>query len=238
MGAEKARLYAEFGRVFVAMAALTDSGDHTVFGSGTPPKFWSRVSGFEPKIRPNGMRSGGEITPGAGNSTVNVAASEVNLNGVITTVAADDVTFTRPANNKVKISSVVGTSGGAYAEAVGADGDSYSETRGAAGGPPLIATNAVEVGQVKLFDDGAVPVVAADIRQVPGTHMEMYNFPLWTVDYFKGQITFADALPLIHTGPVAKAVYAEYSTASFAPVTGANNVKPPIKTYSVTSNQD
>jgi len=73
---------------------------------------------------------------------------------------------------------------------------------------------------------------------VPVTHMEMYNFPLWTVDYFKGQITFTDALPLIHTGPVAKAVYAEYSTASFAPVTGANNVKPPIKTYSVTSNQD
>jgi hypothetical protein len=220
------------------MAALTDSGDQMVFTAASG--YWSRASGFEALVRPNGVRSGGAITPHADNNKISIAALEVNLNGVITSVNAGTVTLARPANAKVRISSIIVSNAGTLSSTAGADGDTFSETRAANGGPPLVATDVIEIGQVKLTDDEDAVVAVADIRQVPGTHMELYNFPLWNVDYFRGRVTFVQALPLIHTGPVAKRVYAEYATAigGFAPVSHPNNVKVPEESYTVASEQD
>ena len=38
----------------------------------------------------------------------------------------------------------------------------------------------------------------------PGVHQERYDNPDFTPDYLRGTLTFTSALPLIHTGSVAK----------------------------------
>ena len=234
--AENAALYMEVSQTPVPVEQLTDSGDNTMFTTSDAPL--SRVSGFAPTILPNGIKTGGVITVGPGNSTVTVSAATCNLEGEAdVSVAGDDITFTRPANNKVKISSVVINVDGTYAEEVGADGDTYSETRGANGGPPLIDVDDIEVGQVKLSDDTAVPVAVSDIRQIAGTHRELAHYPLWTVDYATGQITFVSALPLSHTGSLPKRTWASYYTPDFIRLPETSAFKPPEESHSVSSTQ-
>ena len=61
--ASRGKLQYEGGQTAVAMAALTDSGDQTTFEGASSP--WSRADSHAPVIRPNGLVSGGEITPAA-----------------------------------------------------------------------------------------------------------------------------------------------------------------------------
>jgi len=95
--AENAILYYEAGQDLVSMVALTDSGDYTTFESADD--FWSNRDGYTPDVCPNGLISGGVITPAATetNDYVDVAALTCYLAGVETTVAADaDVDCDRP----------------------------------------------------------------------------------------------------------------------------------------------
>jgi hypothetical protein len=147
--ASNAKLQYEAGQEYNAMTAMTDSGDHKMFSlSGI--NLWSPRSGYEPVIRPDGLATGGEVTPGSANNNVSVAALTCFLAGVLTTVSADsDVAITSPTSTH-NISSVTINSSGVIAVVAGTDGTAFSATRGAAGGPPLIPVGSIEIAQVKL----------------------------------------------------------------------------------------
>lgn len=231
--ASEAAIYLEFSQTLVAMAALTDSGDHTKFTSGV--KYWSGARGFEPTILPNGIRTGGTVTGTAVNSQVSVAELECNINGVIHTEPTALLTVARPADAKVKISSVTINAALTLVMVAGTDGDTFSETRAAAGGPPLIPVDSIEIAQVRLDDETASVIAADEIKQVPGTHMELAGYPVEQMDSELGTVTMSAALPLIHTGVVAKSIFAEFYTAEFIKIDRADAYQPPTTTNSVTS---
>lgn len=238
--AENAQLDYEGGQNAVAMAALTDSGDQTSFTSAAT--LWSNRSGFVPVIRPNGVLTGGAVIPAVSTTSdlVDVAALSCNLQGVVTAVSADtDVSCTRPATAVSKVNSITIDNAGAVAVVVGTDGSTtaFSETRAAAGGPPLIPTDSIEIAQVRFTSDTSASVTSAEVFQVVGLHRERADFPQHTVDYGSGSIDFLASLDTIHTGPVAKAVYASYSSPIFAEVALADDFKAPEDTHSVSSNQ-
>jgi hypothetical protein len=227
---------------YEAMAAMTDSGDHTTF-SLTGATLWSQRSGYEPVVRPDGLITGGAVTPGAANDTVAVAGLTCYLAGVEKTVVADAAfAITRPAASPAgqnKISSITVNSAGSLAEVQGTEHTDFSATRGAAGGPPLIPAGSIEIAQVKMSDGTAALFTASEIFQVIGTHCERWDYPVWDEDVFSGEITFASALPATHAGSPAtyKLVYAEVYEPVFSDVEPVADFKPPENTYSVSSTQ-
>jgi hypothetical protein len=237
--AEQAKLQYEAGQNSVAMSALTNSGDETTFTS--TQSLWSGKSGFAPVVRPNGVLTGGAVTPdgAAVNNVVDIAALTCNLNGVVTSVSAGELTATRPATAVSKVISLTVNTSGALAAVAGTDGatTAFSETRGAAGGPPLIPTTSIEIGQVRMTSNVAAPIASSEIFQVVGLHVERADFPLYDINYDSGSVTFLSALDQIHTGPVPKAVFASYSGPIFADVALASDFVPPETSNSVTSTQ-
>lgn len=237
MGAENARVQIEAGQDFVAMAELTDSGDHTIFTAASSP--WSRATGKTPVVRPNGLRSGGLATPTATNNQVLIAALEANIGGAIVSVSSGNLLATRTAaGGAFQITSLTVNSSAALAAVAGAEGSAFVETRGAAGGPPYIPVGSIEIGQVRLTSNTDAVVAASEIKQVPGVHVEYYNSVLWTENEYAGRVEFVGALPLIHTGDLAKKVFAEYYKPLFSNIPHANNFVLPEETASVTSAQD
>lgn len=245
--AEYGKLEFESGQSLNAYAALTDSGDHKSFDSAD--SLWSDKSGYSPVVRPNGVISGGKVTPAASgtNNLVDVAALKCYLAGVEKSVEADtDLEITRATSTDTHmINSITVDSSGALAVVAGTGGTSFSETRGAAGGPPLIPVGSIEIAQVRTTSYTAAPIAAAEIFAVIGTHKEMYSYPLWNIRFGEVEngalgyagVDFLDTLPLIHTGPTAKQVYVQWYEPSFVEVNNASDVKLPEKTHSTSSTQ-
>ena len=235
--AENAKLEYEAGQNAVAMSALTDSGDRIKFNSAA--SLWSGRSGYAPVVRPNGLLTGGALSATAVNNQVAVAALTCNLAGVVTAVAAGNVTITRPAGAVSKVCSITVNASGALAVVLGTDGatTAFSETRGAAGGPPLIPADSIEIGQVRVTSNTAAPIAAAQLYSVVGLHVERADFPLFNIDYSTGSISFLAALPQIHTGPAPKQVFASYASPIFGEVSLASDFVPPETSHSVSSTQ-
>jgi hypothetical protein len=236
--AENAKLQYEAGQSVTAMSALTDSGDHKTFTSSAAQ--WSKKSGYEPDVKPDGLATGGVISAGSGNDEVDVSALTCYLAGVKTTVSASaGETITRPATAVAKINSITINSSGTIAVVVGTDGSNttFSETRGAAGGPPEIPAGSIEIGQVRVTSDTSAVISASEIFQVVGLHVERYDYPVWETETAEGQITFADALPTIHASGAVKGVNAEYAEPIFSDVQLASDFVPPETTHSVSSTQ-
>lgn len=236
--AANAKLMYESSQTSVAMAALTDSGDHTTFTSTGGP--WSRRGGFTPSVKPNGLLNGGAVIPAvsATNNCVDVATLLCNLNGVETTVTADtDVAITRPATAVSKVCSITVTNAGVIAVVAGTDGatTAFSETRAAAGGPPLIAIDSIEIAQVRVTSNSDAVITAAQIFSAPGTHAEYAAIPTYTINYEDGQFEQDSASPLIHTGPTARKVFASYAIAGFSQIPKIKDFVPAELSASVTS---
>jgi len=214
---QNAQVEFEAGRTLVPFSALTDSGDHKKFTHTSRP--WSRAAGFEPDIKPNGLATGGAVSPAASaqNDKVDVAALSCYLAGVLTAVAAAaNVTVTRGATtNTHSITSITVKADGTIEAVAGTASTAFSETRGAAGGPPLIPVDSIEIAQVRTTSITGAPIVASEIFAVVGQHTERFDFPSWEIDPFDGAVRFLQALPLIHTGPAAKKVYAQVYTPIF-----------------------
>lgn len=234
--AANALLKYESGQQLVPAKAMTDSGDRTRFSIPEAP--WSGAPGREPVIRPDGLITGGAITPSAGNNSVTVAALTAYQAGQLLSVASASVSLVRAtSSNTHKISSVTIDDTGALAAVAGTDGTAFSEVRGAAGGPPFIPVGSIELGQVRLTGTAAAIVKASEIFTVPGTHTELYDFPIWDENPGKGEITFVVALPAIHTGGTPRRVYAEVYTPIFAPLEKTMDFVPPEIAYSQSSTQ-
>jgi len=90
---------------------------------------------------------------------------------------------------------------------------------------------------VRVTTSAAAVITAAQIFSVPGVHKELALEPIFTVDSKTGNITFASALPLIHTGVIAKAVYAEYYEPIFADIPIASDFVPSANSHTVNSKQ-
>ncbi len=232
----------EAGQTAYPFEALTDAGDHAVFAASFSPI--SHAAGAEPVVAPYGLLTGGAITPSATNNVVNVAALTASMAGVsgadadgVLAVAGTTVTITRPATAVSKVNSITIDSTGALAAVAGTDGTTtaFVETRGAAGGPPLIPVGSVEIGQVRVTSNTAAPVTAGQIYAVDGLHTERAGYPVFSLNYATGEVEFAEALPLIHTGNLPKKVYLRGATPLFAPIPQTSDWVPAESTYSITS---
>lgn len=233
----------ESGQTAYPFEALTNSGDHTKFNATFSPI--SAVAGYEPVIAPYGLMTGGAITPHAtDNNKVNVAALTASMAGVsgadqcgCISVGAGTATITRAATNVSKVNSITINSSGAIAAVAGTDGSttSFVETRGAAGGPPYIPDGSIEIGQVRTTTSAAALVTAAQIYTVLGLHVERSDYPVYSLNYATGEVTFAAALDRIHTGDITKRVYLKGSTPLFAPISNTADWAPAESTYSISS---
>jgi hypothetical protein len=253
--ASNAKISYESGQDLVAFVALTDQGDHKDFQSADA--LWSKRAGYEPDVKPNGLATGGAVSPaGTGsNDLVDVAALTCYLAGVLTSVGAGaDTSITRPTGgsplNSHNKSSVTINAAGAIAVVKGTDGVSHTTSRGVAGGAPYLLPGSIEIAQVWLSSATPAAITASEIKQVVGTHCERYDYPTWTEKRFNVEsgvignagIEFASALPLIHSiaspvTPAAKAVYAQYYEPAFTDVTKSDGFVPPETTHSVSSKQ-
>ena len=235
--AENALLRYEAGQNASSMTQLTDSGDQTKFTSTA--SLWSGRSGSQPEVRPNGLVTGGAITVGSTDDTVDVAALTCYLAGVLTNVSASSgESITRGLTTDTHmINSVTVTSGGAIAVVVGTDHTAFSTVRGDPGGPPLIPVGSIEIGQVRTTSITTAAILASEIFQVIGLHQERSDFPVWNESNSTGSITFAAALPQIHTGPAAKQVWASYAEPIFADISRAVDFVPPENSNSLSSTQ-
>lgn len=236
--AENAKIQYEGGQNQSPMDALLDSGDAITFESGA--ELWSRRSGFEPVVRPDGLINGGAISPAAAgsNNTVDVSALNAYVSGQNVVAAAQTgLTCARASTDTHIVHSIVVNAAGTVTAVAGSEGTSFSETRGAAGGPPYIPSGSVEIGQVRLSSQTAAPVKSGEIFQVVGVHQERYDFPIYSVDYRNGNVVFNSALPLIHTGDEPKGVYASYAEPIFADVPRGSDFVPSETSHSVSSTQ-
>lgn len=232
----------ESGQTAKPFEELTDSGDATTFEASFSPV--SNVSGSEPVIAPYGLLTGGALTPHADNDKVTVAALTASMAAVtgastsgVISVSAGTATITRPATAVSKINSITINSSGAIAAVAGADGSTtaFSETRGANGGPPYIPVGSIEIGQVRVTSNTAAAITTAQIFSVVGLHVERSDYPVYALDYALGTVEFSEALPLIHTGDVAKKVYMRGATPLFAAIPRVSDWVPAESTYSITS---
>lgn len=232
----------EAGQTAYPFEALTDAGDATTFAASFSPV--SNAAGSEPVIAPYGLLTGGAITPHTSNNTVSVAALTASMAGAsgadaqgVIAVAAGTASITRPATNVAKVCSITVDSTGALAVVAGTDGASatFSETRGAAGGPPFIPVGSIEIGQVRVTSSTAAVITSAQIYTVPGLHVERSDYPVYSLDYARSEVTFATSLPLIHTGSTPKKVYMRGATPLFAPIANTSDWVPAESTYSINS---
>lgn len=245
--ASNAILYYEASQDSVAFVALTDQGDHKDFKSAD--NIWSKRAGSDPDVKPNGQATGLVITPAASgtNDLFDVSAGSVYLSGVSTAVsAATDEAIVRPAVSNYQKFSVTINSGGSIAVVDGAEHTAFSSTRGANGGPPWIPTTSVEIGQIWVSSQTPAAILSSEIKQVEGTSMETYKYPVWTTEYVDVEngilgyagVNFVSALPLIHSDDAGstsfpKKVFAEYSTPQFAEAVDAYAFVPPANSYAV-----
>ena len=237
--AKDALLRYEAGQTAVAFSAMTDTGNQITFSGSVSP--WSRRSGYAPVIRPNGLLTGGVVTPAASglDDAVDVSAGTCYIGGALISFSAEtDLVCDRAVTTDTHIiSSIVVSDAGVVSEIAGVDSTAFSETRAANGGPPLIPVASVELAQVRFPSLTSADVEAAEIFSVVGVHTERSDYPVWDVDYYNGTVTFVDDLPEIHTGAVPKGVYASYASPLFADVSIASDFVAPEDSYSVSSTQ-
>ena len=247
-----AKIQIELGQEAVALAAMTDSGDHQHF-TMTGAEIYSKKSGYAPSVTPNGLASGRNlVSTHASNDTLTIAGCTCYLAGVLTTVAADAAkTITRPAGAFSKINSVTITSAGVYAVVAGVDsaGAAFSTTRGAAGGPPFIPTTSIEIAQIKTTTQAAAVVAAAEIFQGSNTYTERYDFPVWDTNYIgdgikasvaaakNAHVKFNSVLDLRHTGSTAKGIYMSGYEPSLSDMAKTMDFKPVENSASASSVQ-
>lgn len=234
----------ESGQTSYAFEEMTDSGDQTTFSASFSPL--SQASGYAPTIAPYGLKTGGAITPDTTNDQVNVAAMTVlapgmtgaDASGVVSIGAASGVSITRGLTTDThNITSITVDSTGTVTAVSGTDGTAFSETRGATGGPPYIPVGSIEIGQVRTTSVTAGLITTGEILQIPGSTMERSDYPVYSVDYANGEITFVSALDTIHTGDVPKKVYIKGATPLFAPIPKGSEWVPAESTYSINSTE-
>jgi hypothetical protein len=241
MANDNAVIYYESGQSAQPLEAMTTKDQQNYSASFKP---FSAKSGFEAMIAPNGVVNGGALSASATANTVSVAsvlvslatATGANAMGQLT-VAGADVLCARPTTSDFLIHSITVNSAGALVTVKGTEGTAFSEARNVAGSAPYIPVGSVEIGQVRYSAKTSAVLTIANILQVPGLHVELADFPVYSINEAEGKIEFASALPLIHTGDLPKGVNISGFTPVFAEVPKGYDWKPSETTHSVSSQQ-
>lgn len=250
--AENAKIQFESGQDLVAFAMLVDQGDHKAFRSDD--QLWSNRGGYEPEVKPNGLATGGVITPAnsGDDDAVDVAALSCFVSGLPVIVLADtDVGIVRAVSGGTPFKkSSITVKAGAIVVVAGLEGAAFSVVRGAAGGPPLIPLADVEIGQVWTSSVSGDQLLVTEIKQVIGTTTEMYNYPTWQQVRFNVQdgiagnagIDFDAPLPLIHSASSPgsaqpKEVFVQYYTPTFSDIAKTEGFVPAETSHSISSKQ-
>ncbi len=240
--ASDALIQYEAAQELVAMQVMTDSGDAQTFTVADAP--WSNAPGAEPTILPNGVATGGEVTPLVGqDNQVEIADITYYRAGVLRSLDSILAQTIARGTAAYIITSIAIDSSDAI-EILPGDDDSvgFSAARGAPGGPPWIPTDSIEIAQVRYSSSGDAEVAASEIRQIAGNSLERYDHPVWSEDFGRGEIKFISALPLTHSdddgGNVdPKLVFCEIYTPTFADLEPASDFVPPEITHSQTSTE-
>jgi hypothetical protein len=167
------------------------------------------------------------------------------VEGVEVSVSAGTDTVTRGANAYMIASVHVDSSGTVTITEGTADAAAIDTTaRGGSGQPPLVPVDEAEVGWATTSSTTPAPFTAAELRNVQGESMEMWNFPTFETKYSrvtngaigKAGCLFSAALPLIHVGATAKKVWCKNTYEPvFANWRRANDFTPPATAITVTS---
>lgn len=236
--AQKALIQIELGATMVDFALMANSGDNQRFTMSGGP-VWSSKSGYSPDIRANGIVDGLRVlSPHADVDKVTVAGFTAYSKAVLQTVIASTVTVTRPSTGTHKISSIIMDEDGILDEVEGVEHTSFSAVRGADGGPPLIPVDAVELGWVKMSAQASAVIATGEIFQDANLHAEYATYPVAEIypvgkgDYASvaaeknAHIKLNAALPLAHTGAVAKRIYTKYYAPNFTTLPKTSNFSP------------
>lgn len=235
---DKELLQMESGQDFIDMAALNDTGDHKKYTGVDAP--WSGVAGVDVEVRPNGILTGGVVTPAASaaDNAVDISAATAYVAGEKVAIPGrTDVVIARAADTDTHIINSIVIAAGAFAAVSGADATAFSEVRGGDGGPAFVAVDAIEVGQVRVSSKGDAPVAESEIKQVPRLHRELALDPVPATDYAAGAVTFSVPLPAIHVGGVTKKVFASYGLPLFADLENVKDVTVPEESHSASSSE-
>lgn len=134
--------------------------------------------------------------------------------GSIQTVPADtSVSLTRPASGKYAWNLItVNTGTNAITATKGLDGDAYSDTFGAAGGPPLVGTDEIIIGAVKLYSNTSAKITAEDIfyTDSAGVLLQERSHTNYEIHPVEGGVLLGAALGKFHTGSVGRKVFASF----------------------------
>lgn len=248
--AENLLIQYESSQTQITYEALTDSGDHMLFNpSGT---VISNRSGYSPTIRPNGIVTGSNIlTPHASNDTVAYAAFTVYVAGALVSVTAGSVAITRASTSDYVVNAITVDAAGTVAAVKGTEGSSFTGDWGAdAGDNPYVDTAKVLVGLVKTTSQTAGVLLATEIFQsAEADQQERAAYPTYSLSYLgdgnqaddankvNAYLLYTKALPLSHTGGVAKKVYMQYYTPDFTSVALSDTFTEAAETYSGSSKQ-
>lgn len=241
---DNAQIQYEASQSLVAFAALSDSGDATMFESTS--LLWSNKAGFTPDVKPDGVVTGFVITPDALADKIDISAGTLYQAGVLQSVALTNAeAIARPTLDFIKYSITINSSQAVVVVAGAEHATAFSTTRAADGGPPLIPVGSVEIGQVWLSSASSAVITASEIKQIEGTTQERWDYPSWNqkrinvtngISDYAG-VQFVAALPKSHTGAIPKGVYAQYYTPEFAELPNATDFVPAETTNSVSSTQ-
>jgi len=218
----KALLYAETGSASqVGPMALTKTASTTFEGetvanrqylaTGRGP--WCKRTGYTPVIRISGVVSGCVVSGGSSDDNLEVTAGVVNVNGAAVTVdAGTSNTVTRGASGKYAVHALCVDNTGTLSVVKGTDGDSLDLTSGygGAGQKPLVATTLAVLAYAVTLGDSAAVIPSADIYAGESANVD------YIIDSLRGGIVLYEALPLNHTGPVSRAIYATFYDLSTA----------------------
>ena len=234
--AANAELYYEAGQRLKPLGMMSSLSPVLLIIDGA--EVWSRMEGFEPEIRPNGLATGGKVTPTGVNNEISVAALTAYINGKLVSLPSTILTVTRALLGQHKIYSITMNDVGDLAVVGGADNSeatAFSETRGTDAAPPWIATGSIEIAQVRLSAQANNPVLAAEILSIPNTHTEYYDYPTWDVNALGNNENGAHILlnvkpALIHsydggTTVMGKRVFAQVFEPDFALIGLASDFK-------------
>lgn len=239
-------LYMETGKTPLGIQLLSDLGDHQTYGL-TGVDLWSALA--LTAVRPNGVIAGvnmGSPAASGANDVVDVAAIVCMIKGVKTPVAADlDVAVTRPASAVAKICTVTVTDAGAIAVVAGADSlsSAFSNVYGAAGGPPLIPVDSSKLFDVRLTDDTPAPILASEIvhntefAEVFTIHETGFGDHSEEALRRRAHIFMGRELPLIHTGPATRRIYADIAEPQKTLISYTKDFKAAEVSSSITSTQ-
>jgi hypothetical protein len=181
--------------------------------------YWNGNPAYKPTFRLQGIIGEASITPTGVNNEVSVNGfNYYKDNGAVQTAAADaSVTVTRPAGAVAKWNLIILTlSTGAISAVAGTDAAdaTFLNTFGTGAGQiPVVTSDQIIIGAVKLTSSSAAAVSPSEITYVDGNNVllqERSDIPGGKENLLEGGVMFDQALLACHTGGTTRAVYATF----------------------------